>query len=437
MGQTFTLTATIANSGSEITNFVLKAPTQSSMDGGSVSFGAVSPAPPSSVGSDQQLSFTWPCTPSHAGNVSLEVSATGVDSATGETVSTEIAAPVSVAVNSPAALTATLTPSSATPAVGTPVTIMLALANSDGGATSDVTAVTPSSTPADGTSCTAAEAASTRTVPSATAPIRIAGGVTETFTWTCTGSAAGRYSLSAAVDARDVNSGAAIATSVTGVEVTFGSTEADMQAGVSGLPANATAGTVVSWTATCTNSGPGPATNATCSVDGATAATCTPAPILASGATISCAVSYTLPTVGSIAATVTAHSDTSDPRPSNNTATATTTAWPEGCDAPRGIVDPGYADFRANADVNGDGRPDYCRFVGLRPNTFLSCQLACPSSGYGIPYGFNSIVGIDWGYAGTREMKDVNGDGRADFCRTVGDALTRHVACDLAERTGF
>jgi hypothetical protein len=100
---------------------------------------------------------------------------------------------------------------------------------------------------------------------------------------------------------------------------------ADMRAAVSGFPASAPANTPVSGTATCTNGGPATATNATCAVTGATPASCTPAPTLASGAAISCTVSYTMPLIGSGAVTVTAHSDTSDPTLANDTATATTT----------------------------------------------------------------------------------------------------------------
>jgi hypothetical protein len=109
--------------------------------------------------------------------------------------------------------------------------------------------------------------------------------------------------------------------------------------------------------------------------------------------------------------------------------------WPDGCRSPSGIVDVGYPDFRVNADVNGDGYPDYCRFVGDPPNTFLSCQLACPPGGYGVPYGFNSETGLDWGLAGTREMQDHDGDGHADFCRAVGNGST--LECDMATDIGF
>jgi hypothetical protein len=35
------------------------------------------------------------------------------------------------------------------------------------------------------------------------------------------------------------------------------------------------------------------------------------------------------------------------------------------------------------ADVNADGRADYCRFVGNDPDTFLSCALAKADNTFG------------------------------------------------------
>src|SRR5439155_11361292 len=94
--------------------------------------------------------------------------------------------------------------------------------------------------------------------------------------------------------------------------------------------------------------------------------------------------------------------------------------------------------FRAYGDVNGDHIQDYCRFVGGPSPIFLSCQMGCPTGNYGSPYAFNSIGGIDRGYASmAHTLEDVDGDGRADFCRWVGDAPNIFNACDLALPTGF
>ena len=102
-------------------------------------------------------------------------------------------------------------------------------------------------------------------------------------------------------------------------------------------------------------------------------------------------------------------------------------------------IDQGYVDLpRGLADVNGDGRADYCRFVGNAPNIFLSCNLAT-ASGFDVnQYGFNSIPGIDQGYSyPPRQLADVNGDGRADYCRFVGNAPLIFLSCNLATASGF
>jgi hypothetical protein len=63
-----------------------------------------------------------------------------------------------------------------------------------------------------------------------------------------------------------------------------------------------------------------------------------------------------------------------------------------------GIDDQGYPNLpRQLADVNGDGRADYCRFVGDAPNIFLSCNLATANGFDTHQYTFNSIAGIDPG----------------------------------------
>ena len=101
------------------------------------------------------------------------------------------------------------------------------------------------------------------------------------------------------------------------------------------------------------------------------------------------------------------------------------------------IIDEGYPSFRQLADVNGDGVRDYCRLVGDTPNIYLSCQLGMPNGGYASePYGFNSIKGIDAGFA-PAALVDINEDKRADFCRYVGDGATVRLACTLAGNAGF
>lgn len=100
---------------------------------------------------------------------------------------------------------------------------------------------------------------------------------------------------------------------------------ADMQATSVTLPATANVGVPVKGSFVCTNAGPNAAAFANCSIAGLPAdasTSCTPAvptgTPLASGASISCTVSFTPTTQGSLTATVTAVSGTTDPEPVNN-----------------------------------------------------------------------------------------------------------------------
>lgn len=100
---------------------------------------------------------------------------------------------------------------------------------------------------------------------------------------------------------------------------------ADMQATSVTLPATANLGVPVKGSFVCTNAGPNAAAFANCSIAGLPAdasTSCTPAvptgTPLASGASIACTVSFTPTTQGSLTATVTAVSGTTDPEPVNN-----------------------------------------------------------------------------------------------------------------------
>jgi len=103
-------------------------------------------------------------------------------------------------------------------------------------------------------------------------------------------------------------------------------------------------------------------------------------------------------------------------------------------------TDQGYGTLpRAFVDANGDGRVDYCRFVGDAPNIFIACVLGTPE-GFDVAnqFTFRSIGGIDQGYGDRpREFRDANGDGKSDYCRFVGNAPNIYEACDLATSVGF
>ncbi len=122
--------------------------------------------------------------------------------------------------------------------------------------------------------------------------------------------------------------------------------------------------------------------------------------------------------------------------------------WIESYISAAQITDSGYGNWmQAYADVNGDHVLDYCRIVGNLGSQFLACQLGMfneskngsPTRWQLNPYAFRTPVGVvvDPGYSGTGYMKDVNGDGLADFCRTVGNPGSEFVGCILAWEQGF
>jgi hypothetical protein len=96
-------------------------------------------------------------------------------------------------------------------------------------------------------------------------------------------------------------------------------------------------------------------------------------------------------------------------------------------------IDLGSPEGRAFVDFDGDRRQDFCRVAGTGSNGFASCTLS-----EGKSFGDTlTSKGLDVGYADTRQWRDVNGDGRADFCRAVGTSREL-FSCTLSEgRRGF
>ncbi|MEM7355751.1 MAG: hypothetical protein AAF657_33355, partial [Acidobacteriota bacterium] len=75
-----------------------------------------------------------------------------------------------------------------------------------------------------------------------------------------------------------------------------------------------------------------------------------------------------------------------------------------------------------------DGRADYCRFVGDYHAPFLSCTTATASGTVG-QYNVNS-AGLDLGYANMPIfMADVDDSGKASYCRFVGDPSFMAFSC--------
>lgn len=105
------------------------------------------------------------------------------------------------------------------------------------------------------------------------------------------------------------------------------------------------------------------------------------------------------------------------------------------------LTDRGYGDLPLmHEDVNRDGRWDYCRFVGNRGELFFSCALQDQDGTFhdDDQYAYNSVKGFDLGYADEPRMfEDVDGDGRREYCRIVGDRPNTFLSCNLARDDGF
>jgi hypothetical protein len=84
-----------------------------------------------------------------------------------------------------------------------------------------------------------------------------------------------------------------------------------------------------------------------------------------------------------------------------------------------GNIDLGYPEGRAWVDFDGDGKDDYCRLIGTGyPNSKAACLL---SEGDRFGNDLISADHLDWGYPESRQWRDANGDGKADFCRVIGN----------------
>ncbi|CAG5135136.1 unnamed protein product [Candidula unifasciata] len=91
--------------------------------------------------------------------------------------------------------------------------------------------------------------------------------------------------------------------------------------------------------------------------------------------------------------------------------------------------------FQGWADVQGTGAAnDYCRVIGRGKRRFMSCNLS-GSTGQG--HHYVSKLGFEVGYSNTWFMRDMDGDGRDDYCRCVGTPNNSKMICMKAGEHGF
>ena len=92
----------------------------------------------------------------------------------------------------------------------------------------------------------------------------------------------------------------------------------------------------------------------------------------------------------------------------------------------------GYDLMRTLADVDGDRKADYCRFVGDGNHPKLACATAKSGFRKEIHSNGSVNVGLDW----VRTLADVDGDKKADYCRFVRSKRFPMLACTTA-KSGF
>ena len=93
-----------------------------------------------------------------------------------------------------------------------------------------------------------------------------------------------------------------------------------------------------------------------------------------------------------------------------------------------GYYGSGWEGTQAYVDVNGDGKADYCRIEN--PGSYkIYCTINLGSGGAQQVIVTNVSPGFDW--SGTRAYVDVNGDGKADFCRIESPGGVNKTYCTI------
>jgi hypothetical protein len=97
-----------------------------------------------------------------------------------------------------------------------------------------------------------------------------------------------------------------------------------------------------------------------------------------------------------------------------------------------GLIDPGYKEGRAWVDWNGDGKADYARIVGVPGHYKIKITFS-----NGRSFGQEIMSeDLDPGYPDSRIWQDVNGDNKDDFVRVVGNNR-EFIAVTLSTGSGF
>jgi len=195
--------------------------------------------------------FTWSCTGTAAGSLTLGATVSGTDANTGGALSAT-AAPVAVTVQTAAALAATLDASPTVVSTGQLVTLRLHVTNTGGATAAAVAPTAPAVTSGNG-------AAATLFSGPEPASSSIPGGAVQTYTWTYTATAAGTLSFQATASGTDSNSGLTIGGTPAVLPTVLVQQAATLAATIAAAPATVSTGREITLTLTVNNTGEAPA----------------------------------------------------------------------------------------------------------------------------------------------------------------------------------
>ena len=313
--QQVSLTLSATNTGGASVILDALAPPSIATGGGAAATLLNSPASPagSALSGRSTRSFVWTWSVSGAGTLAFTAGASGKEANTGNTIAPVPITSSTVVVQSPAALSLSVSATPAKVSAGLQrVSLALALMN-PGGASVRLDALPPPTVTTTGTA-----AAMLASAPASPAGTLLAGGATTTFTWQYDVSGSGTVSLSASASGTDANSGTAVAPGAVAASAVTVQQPAALTLSASLNPATLSAGLQqLSLVLQATNPGeagavfaalPAPTIVTTGSAS-ASVVTSPPSPagtVLAGGATRSFAWTYSVASSGSLSFTVSA-----------------------------------------------------------------------------------------------------------------------------------
>jgi len=253
-GQAATVSLTVTNPGEAAAQAV----SPSLAVGGAGATFVSGPAPASAtVAGGSAQTFTWSYRGAATGTATFSATATGSDANTGQTVSASTAAPASLAVQTPAALSATLSVPSQPVNVGQAFSVTLLASNSGDSAASAVSPSTPVLAGTGGATLSAGASPASATLP---------GHGSQAFVFGYTGSAPGSFTFASGASGTDATGGNSVASATATSAAVTVQTPSALSATLT-IPRDVPLGDTFTATLTVTNSGdagvaaltPGPA----------------------------------------------------------------------------------------------------------------------------------------------------------------------------------